>query len=106
VYNDCLSIFVCLNTCEGCFEMNSLSLSMPFNEGEVVVEFDWYGASEDSEPDWETMEVWALLTTQVPAEKRWVKINDLIHEQDWLKIEKEIYQREDELRQQAYENQF
>jgi hypothetical protein len=92
--------------------MNSLSLSMPLNEGEVVVEFDWYGASDDSEPDWETMEVWALLTTQVPAavagphEKRWVKINDLIHEQDWLKIEKEIYQREDELRQQAYENLY
>ena len=81
--------------------MNSLSLSMSLNEGEVVVEFDWYGASDDSEPDWETMEVWALLNTQVPSEKRWVKINDLIHEQDWVKIEREIYKREDDLRRQA-----
>lgn len=86
--------------------MNSLSLSMSLNEGEVVVEFNWYGASDDSEPDWETMEVWALLNTQIPSEKRWVKINDLINEQDWLKIEREIYEREDEIRLQAINDQY
>lgn len=86
--------------------MNLLSISMSLNEGEVVVEFNWYGASEDSEPDWETMEVWALLPIQTPEEKRWVKINDLIHEEDWIKIEREIYEREDEIRLQAINDQY
>lgn len=78
--------------------MNFLSISTPLNnQDNVIVEFDWFGEA----PSWDTIEVWALLPTQVPEEKRFVKINDLLSDNDWVKIEKAIYEREDDIRQQA-----
>lgn len=84
--------------------MSDLSLSMVLNDEDIVVEFNWYGASDDSEPDWETMQVWALLRGEAPEGKHWVLVNSLISDADWVKIEREIYEREDELRLQANAN--
>lgn len=78
--------------------MNFLSISTSLNDqADVIVEFDWFG----EEPSWDTMEVWALLPTQLPEEKRLVKINDLLSDNDWVKIERDIYEREDDIRRQA-----
>ncbi len=84
-----------------------LYLDMTLENQPVSVEFYWYGNDEDSEPDWNTMEVIALLPSAGTLEsKHLVKVTDLLNEDQWHKIEVEIYSREDELRKQALKNEF
>lgn len=69
----------------------------------VTVLFDWYG----EEPDWEGMEVIALLPTPDPSlAKYWVTINDVLSDEQWRHIEMEIYRNEDELKRQVKDNEF
>lgn len=93
----------CLYYCKGDAKMSSLSLNMVVNNAPVTVEFDWYG----DEPCWETMSVVALLPAMVqPEAKHWVKINDVLSDDDWVSIETQIYERQDELYKQAMEHDF
>lgn len=76
---------------------------MNLNDSIVTVEFDWYG----EEPDWDGMSVHALLpSANTPEAKHWVKINDLISDDDWVKIETEIYFRENELKRQIKDYEY
>ena len=74
--------------------MTVFALDMVINDCNVSIEFDM---GSDG-PCWDTMEVIALLPDyMVPEAKRWVKVNDLLSDDDWTKIETEIYLNEDEL---------
>ena len=82
---------------------NLISLVMNLNDSIVTVEFDWYG----EEPDWDDMSVNALLpSVNTPEGKHWVKVNDLISNDDWVKIETEIYLRERELKRQVEDYEY
>ena len=83
-------------------------LDMTLENQAVSVEFYWYGNDEDSEPDWNTMEVIALLPSAgaMPEAKHLVKITDLLNYDQWHKIETEIYLNEDKLKRQAQENDY
>ena len=77
------------------------------NNQRVSIIFDWYGRDEDGGPDWETLEVHALLKTPKPSEASyWVIVNDLLSEDDWVYIETEIYAQWKELERQARDNDF
>ena len=80
-----------------------LSLNMNIENTAVTVLFDWYG----EEPDWEGMEVIALLPTPDPSlAKYWVTINDVLSDEQWRHIEMEIYAQWKELERQAYEQEY
>lgn len=82
-------------------------LNMVVNNASVAVCFDWTGKGDDGEPDWETLEVHALLPTPEPSKaKYWVVINDVLSDDDWVCIEAEIYRRFDELTQQAVDKGY
>ena len=82
-------------------------LNMTMNNASVAVCFYWTGKGDNGEPDWETLEVHALLPTPEPSKaKYWVVINDVLSDDDWVGIETEIYRRFDELTQQAVDNDF
>lgn len=62
------------------------------NEQSVSIVFDWSGHEEDCEPNWDTIEIQALLKAPKPLEgSYWVLVNKLLSDDDWVKIEKEIY---------------
>lgn len=87
----------CLNICKGDPEMTMFALDIVINDCTASVEFDM--GSEG--PCWDTMKVIALLTDYlIPEAKRWVIVNDLLSDDDWLKIEHEINCNEDELMRQ------
>ena len=99
--------FVCYNWCscfdEGSSEMIKLYLDMILNNCDITVEFYWHG----DEPDWEGMTVCATLpSTVVPEAKHFVKVNDLLSDSDWIKIEHKIYENEDKLKRQAEKYDF
>lgn len=76
---------------------------MILNDSTVTVEFNWYG----EEPDWDGMSVHALLpSVGTPEAKHWVKVNDLLSDDDWNVIETEIYFRESELKKQLKEYDY
>lgn len=80
-----------------------LSWNMNINDCPVTILFDWYG----EEPDWDGMEVIALLPTPEPNKaKYWVTINDLLSDEDWNKIRDELFWNEDEFIRQAREDDF
>lgn len=82
-------------------------LDMTLENQAVSVEFYWYGNDDDSEPDWNTMEVIALLPSAGTLEsKHLVKVTDLLNEDQWHKIEVEIYMNEDKLKRQAQANDY
>lgn len=80
-----------------------LSWNMNINDCPVTILFDWYG----EEPDWDGMEVIALLPTPEPNKaKYWVTINDLLSDEDWNKIRDELFWNEDEFIRQAREDEY
>ena len=108
------SDFVCYhlssNTFKGSTEM-SLCLNLKLNNHDVSVIFDWSGRDEDSGPNWETLEVHALLPViPQPAKespkRHWVIVNELISDDDWVYIEMEIYAQRKELERQARSNDY
>lgn len=101
--NDFVSYRWCLYPCKGDAEMSQFALNLVVNNVSVSVEFDWYG----DEPCWDTTNVIALLPGVVsPEGKHWVKINDVLSDDDWHRIEAQIYERQDELYKQAVENEY
>ena len=77
------------------------------NNQSVSIIFDWQGRDEDGGPNWETLEVHALLKTPKPSEASyWVIVNDLLSDDDWVGIEMEIYAQWKELERQARDNDF
>jgi hypothetical protein len=80
-----------------------LSWNMSINNCAVTILFDWYG----EEPDWEGMEVIALLPTPEPNKaKYWVTINDLLSNKDWDDIRGELYWNEDQIMKQKADNEY
>jgi hypothetical protein len=80
-----------------------LSWNMSINNCAVTILFDWYG----EEPDWEDMEVIALLPTPEPNKaKYWVTINDLLSNKDWDDIRGELYWNEDQIMKQKADNEY
>jgi hypothetical protein len=91
--------------------MSQMVLNTTLNDANVSIEFDWYG----EEPDWESMEVFAWLPAwSVDKKRSWprqmemsvVKINDVLSDHDWIKIEEQIYLNEDKLKREALENEY
>jgi hypothetical protein len=79
---------------------NKILFDTVLNDCNITLEFYWDG----DEPDWDSMDVIALLPGVCePESKYWVKINDTISDNDWNKLESEIYFNEDELRKQVRE---
>ena len=85
-----------------------LYLDMTLENQPVSVEFYWYGNDDESEPEWDTMEVIALLPSAGAnlETKHLVKVTDLLNEDQWHKIEVEIYMNEDKLKRQAQDNEY
>lgn len=80
-----------------------LTWDMNINNCAVTIIFNWNG----DEPDWEGMEVIALLPTPEPNKaKYWVTINDLLSDEDWKNIECELFWNEDELMRQRADNDY
>jgi hypothetical protein len=80
-----------------------LSLNMVINDCPTTILFNWYG----EEPDWDSMEVIALLPTPEPLEaKYWVKINDVLGDKEWMDIRAEIFWNQDDLMRQRDENDY
>lgn len=80
-----------------------LSLNMMINDCAATILFDWY----DDEPNWDTMEVIALLPTPEPLEaKYWVKINDVLGDVEWNTIRNEIFWNQDDLMRQRDDNDY
>jgi hypothetical protein len=80
-----------------------LTLAMHLGDADAQVEFNWY----TDEPDWDSMSVYALLPLPpFPDHKKWVKVNDILSDDQWNTIERTIYENEDELRRQALEQEF
>ena len=82
--------------------MSQMVLNTTLNNADVSIEFDWYG----EEPDWESMEVYALLPAAVKPGKFIVKVNDVLSDHDWIKIEEQIYLNEDKLKREALKNEY
>ncbi len=83
--------------------MTTLVWNMSIRNCAVTLEFNWYG----EEPDWEGMTVMGLLPSAVaPEAKHWVKINDLLTDDDWSDITAEIYWNENEFKRQALEQEY
>lgn len=80
-----------------------LSWNMNINNCAVTILFDWYG----DEPEWDSMEVIALLPTPEPNKaKYWVTINDVLSDKDWDDIRTELFWNIDELKRQQADNDF
>lgn len=80
-----------------------LSLNMVINDCPATILFNWYG----EEPDWDGMEVIALLPTPEPLEaKYWVKINDVLGDKEWNDIRTEIFWNQDDLMRQRDDNDY
>jgi hypothetical protein len=85
-----------------------LTLDMHLGDANVSLEFNWY----TDEPDWDSMSVYALLpkaslkASETPEGKAWVKVNDILSDDQWNTIERTIYENEDELRRQAIEQEY
>lgn len=85
-----------------------LTLDMHLGDADVSLEFNWY----TDEPDWDSMSVYALLPKATPEVcnteegKAWVKVNDILSDDQWNTIERTIYENEDELRRQAIEQEY
>lgn len=80
--------------------MSKLCLGTYLNDCPVTLEFYWYG----DEPDWDSMDVIALLPgICAPEAKHYVKINSLLSDAQWDKLESEIYLNEDNLKRQLRE---
>ena len=80
-----------------------LSLNMNIENTAVTVLFNWYGEA----PDWDGMEVIALLPTPEPNKaKYWVTINDVLSDEQWKHIEMEIYSNQDQLKRQSLKNEY
>ena len=86
-----------------------LTLDMHLGDADVSLEFNWY----TDEPDWDSMSVYALLplaaslqASETPEGMKWVKVNDILSDDQWNTIERNIYENEDELRRQAIEQEY
>lgn len=80
-----------------------LTLDMHLGDADVSLEFTWY----TDEPDWDSMSVYALLPwADNVKESCWVKVNDILSDDQWNTIERIIYENEDELRRQAIEQEY
>lgn len=80
-----------------------LSVDMNINNCAVTVLFNWDG----EEPDWEGMEVIALLPVPEPNKaKYWVTINDVLGDKEWDDIRTEIYWNQSDLMHQRSENDY
>ena len=80
-----------------------LSLNMVINDCPATILFNWYG----EEPDWNTMEVIALLPVPEPNKaKYWVTINDVLGDKEWNDIRTEIFWNQDDLMRQRDENDY
>lgn len=82
--------------------MSKMVLNTTLNNADVSIEFDWYG----EEPDWESMEVYALLPAAIKPGKFLVKVTDVLSDHDWIKIEEKIYLNEDKLIREALKNEY
>ena len=76
------------------------------NNQSVSIIFDWQGRDEDGGPNWDTLEVHALLPTVPDKGRHWVLVNDLLSDDDWVYIETEIYAQWKELERQAHEQEY
>ena len=84
-----------------------LTVDLNIENCPVTVEFEWVGRDEDGGPNWETMEVLAYLpNVGSSGGSYWIRINDLLSEDDWVKIETEIYSQWKELERQANEQDY
>lgn len=80
-----------------------LTLDMHLGDADAQVVFNWY----TDEPDWDSMSVYALLPlAATPEGMKWVKVNDILSDDQWNTIERTIYENEDELRRQAIEQEY
>lgn len=86
-----------------------LMLDMHLGNADVSLEFNWY----TDEPDWDSMIVYALLPMAAAPKvcnteeiMKWVKVNDILSDDQWNTIERTIYENEDELRRQAIEQEY
>lgn len=84
----------------------SFNINMNINNQAVSVVFEWTGKDEDGGPNWDTMEVHALLPTIPSKGHHWVLVNDLLSDDDWKKIELEIYSSWKELERQAMDQEY
>jgi hypothetical protein len=76
---------------------------MCLNNAAVTLQFYWFG----EEPEWDDMEVVAFMPTAGnPNVKIYVDVADVLSDDDWKKIEHEIYWNEDKLKQQAMDQEY
>lgn len=83
----------------------TLKVNLNIEDCPVSVEFEWTGRDEDSGPNWDTMEVIALLKGSFES-KHWVQVNDLLSDAQWAKIEHAIHDNWRDLQRQAYEQDY
>lgn len=84
-----------------------LTIDLNIENCPVTVEFEWVGRDEDGGPNWETMEVLAFLPNAGPSGGHyWIRINDLLSDAQWAKIEHAIHDNWKDLQQQAWDNDF
>lgn len=86
----------------------SLTVDLTIGDCPVTVWFEWTGKDEDGGPNWETMSVEAFLPGVLynDREYRWVRINDLLSDEQWVKIEHAIHDNWKDLERQAFANDY
>ena len=85
----------------------TFTVNLNIEDCPVTVDFEWTGRDEDAGPNWETMLVLAFLpNVGASGGSYWVRINDLLSDDDWVHIETEIYAQWKELERQARDNDF
>ena len=85
----------------------TLTVDLNIENCPVTVEFEWTGRDEDAGPNWETMQVLAFLpNVGASGGFYWVRINDLLSDEQWVKIEHAIYDNWKDIQEQAWNNDF
>lgn len=85
----------------------TLTVDLNIENCPVTVEFEWTGRDEDAGPNWETMQVLAFLPNVGSSGGfYWVRINDLLSDEQWVKIEHAIYDNWKDLERQFYEQEY
>lgn len=85
----------------------TFTIDLNIEDCPVTVEFEWTGQDEDAGPNWETMQVLAFLSNVgASGGSYWVRINDLLSDEQWVKIEHAIHDNWKDLERQFYEQEY
>lgn len=80
----------------------TFTVNLNIEDCPVTVEFEWTGQDEDGGPNWETMQVLAFLpNVGASGGSYWVRINDLLSDEQWVKIEHAIQDNWKDIQRQA-----